>query len=77
LEIDSPTFVKEFVDRFIPLNRPGKVQDIAPLFLFLASDESSFMTGQTFVADGGQLAGQKPGAELLQKIDMNFDTLSP
>lgn len=60
MEIDSPAFTKNFVDRYIPLNRPGKVEEIAPLFLFLASDESSFMTGQMMIADGGQLAGQKP-----------------
>ena len=29
---------------------------------------ASFITGQVFVIDGGQLAGQKPGAELLAKI---------
>ena len=72
MEIDSPQFVKNFVDSFIPIGRPGLVEDIAPLFLFLASDESSFITGQVFIADGGQLSGQKPGAELLQKIDLNF-----
>lgn len=72
IEIDSPDFVKNFVDRYIPLGRPGRVDDIAPLFLFLAADESSFITGQVFVADGGQLAGQKPGSELLQKIDLQF-----
>lgn len=60
MEIDSPEFTKNFVDRYIPLNRPGKVEEIAPLFLFLASPESSFMTGQVMIADGGQLAGQKP-----------------
>ena len=58
--IDSPEFTKNFVDRYIPLNRPGKVEEIAPIFLFLASEESSFITGQVIVADGGQLAGQKP-----------------
>jgi 3-oxoacyl-[acyl-carrier protein] reductase len=66
-EIDSPEFTKNFVDKYIPMNRPGKPEEIAPLFLFLASDESSFITGQVFIADGGQLAGQKPGAELLRK----------
>lgn len=60
LEIDPPEFTEKFVDRYIPLNRPGKVEDIAPAFLFLASEESSFITGQILVLDGGQLAGQKP-----------------
>ncbi len=68
LEIDPPEFTENFVKQYIPLNRPGKVEEVAPLFLFLASDESSFMTGQILIADGGQLAGQKPGAELLSKI---------
>jgi 3-oxoacyl-[acyl-carrier protein] reductase len=68
-EIDSPEFVERFVDRYIPMNRPGKVDDVAPLCLFLASDEASFITGQTFVIDGGQLAGQKPGQELLRKME--------
>ena len=71
IEIDSPSFVKDFVDRYIPLGRPGSVKDVAPLFLFLASDESSFITGQVFVADGGQLAGQKPNEELLKKINLD------
>jgi len=67
-EIDPPEFVENFVDRYIPLNRYGKVEDVAPMFLFLASDAASFITGQVFVIDGGQLAGQKPGAELLAKM---------
>ncbi len=68
MEIDPPEFTENFVKQYIPLNRPGKVEEIAPLFLFLASEESSFMTGQVMIADGGQLAGQKPGADLLSKI---------
>jgi 3-oxoacyl-[acyl-carrier protein] reductase len=59
-EIDAPAFVEKFVDQFIPLNRAGSVADVAPAFLFLASEESSFMTGQTIIIDGGQLAGQNP-----------------
>jgi len=38
-----------------PLGRPGYPADIAALALFLASDESSFITGQVFVSDGGRL----------------------
>jgi 3-oxoacyl-[acyl-carrier protein] reductase len=59
MEIDPPEFTTAFVDRYIPLNRTGRVEDVAPFFLFLASAESSFMTGQIVVIDGGQLAGQK------------------
>jgi 3-oxoacyl-[acyl-carrier protein] reductase len=69
-EIDSPEFTKDFVNRYIPLNRPGKVAEIAPIFLFLASDESSFITGQIIIADGGQLTGQKPGADLILKYGL-------
>ncbi|MGD6807164.1 MAG: SDR family NAD(P)-dependent oxidoreductase [Candidatus Bathyarchaeia archaeon] len=39
--------------RGIPLGRMGKPADIAKLVLFLASDESDFITGQTIVSDGG------------------------
>ena len=68
MEIDSPEFTANFTDRYIPMNRPGNTKEIASVFLFLASEESSFITGQVIVADGGQLAGQKPGKELLSRI---------
>jgi NAD(P)-dependent dehydrogenase (short-subunit alcohol dehydrogenase family) len=37
----------------VPMNRKGSPQDIANLALFLASDESSFITGQVVFCDGG------------------------
>ncbi len=59
-EIDSPEFVENFAKRYIPMGRPGKPHEVSPMFLFLAGEESSFITGQTFIIDGGQLAGQNP-----------------
>ena len=37
------------------VGRPGRPEDIAPLAVYLASDESSFMTGSIVVIDGGRL----------------------
>lgn len=37
----------------IPLQRIGNPEDIANIVTFLASDKSSYITGQTFVVDGG------------------------
>jgi len=38
----------------IPMGRFGKPREAAKLALFLASDESSFITGQVVIADGGE-----------------------
>ena len=40
----------------MPIAMLGKPEDIGGLALFLASDEASFITGQTYVVDGGALA---------------------
>ena len=41
----------------LPLNRLGRPEDVAALFAFLASDDATFITGQCFVIDGGEIAG--------------------
>ena len=37
----------------IPLNRMGLPADVAALAAFLASDQASYITGSTYVIDGG------------------------
>lgn len=41
----------------IPLGRAAQVEEISHLVVYLASDESTFATGGTFVLDGGETAG--------------------
>ena len=43
---------KAFVDRQ-PIGRIGQPNEIAELAVYLASDESSFVTGQAIAIDGG------------------------
>jgi 3(or 17)beta-hydroxysteroid dehydrogenase len=47
----------ERIAQTIPLKHFGEPQDVAHVAVFLASDESKFMTGSEIVIDGGILAG--------------------
>lgn len=47
--------VKEEIAKNIPLKRMGNVQDVANVVKFLASEDSSYMTGQVLHVDGGML----------------------
>ncbi len=44
------------ITEFTPMRRRGKVEELKGLLLYLASDASSFVTGQTFAVDGGWTA---------------------
>ncbi len=49
---------KEIIESYlskIPLGRAGNPLEVANIFVFLASDESSFITGTEIVIDGGQI----------------------
>lgn len=52
----DPKMIKTLLAR-VPMRRLGKPEEVSSLVLFLASDESSYMTGSTVVIDGGWLAG--------------------
>jgi len=59
--------MKEHLAKIQPTPRSGVPDDIAETALFLASDASSFVTGQTIAVDGGLTAG--PMATLGKRID--------
>ncbi|MFW5873013.1 MAG: SDR family oxidoreductase, partial [bacterium] len=51
------TFEKEEVEKFgksVPLERPGQPCEVAPSYVFLASEDASYFTGQILHPDGGK-----------------------
>ncbi len=62
---------------FQPISRAGLPEDIANLAIYLASDESSFVTGQDFVVDGGLLAGRplNVASESFKKINRSLKSI--
>jgi NAD(P)-dependent dehydrogenase (short-subunit alcohol dehydrogenase family) len=50
----SPDHVKKF-GTDVPLGRPGEPSEVAPCFVFLASEDSSYMTGQVLHPNGGEV----------------------
>jgi NAD(P)-dependent dehydrogenase (short-subunit alcohol dehydrogenase family) len=52
------SFPAEEVETFgsdVPLGRPGQPEEVAPSYVFLASDDASYMTGQVLHANGGTI----------------------
>ncbi|MEU8628572.1 glucose 1-dehydrogenase [Streptomyces sp. NPDC048669] len=54
---ESKAAVDQLYRKLVPLGRIGRPEEVAALALFLTSDDSSYITGQPFVIDGGWLAG--------------------
>ncbi|MFC5401276.1 SDR family NAD(P)-dependent oxidoreductase [Cohnella soli] len=51
--IDNPQAIEPYL-KTIPMGRVGLPEEIAAAALFLASDDSTYMTGHSMVVDGGQ-----------------------
>ncbi len=59
--IETPNFNDYIgdIESRTPLKRVGKPDDVAKVALFLASDDSEFITGQEIIVDGGYTLGQE------------------
>ena len=59
-ELLSTLYKKEAIDKMIekiPMRRLGTSEDIANVIIFLASELSSFINGETILVDGGRTFG--------------------
>ncbi|HZK43931.1 MAG TPA: 3-oxoacyl-ACP reductase FabG [Syntrophomonadaceae bacterium] len=48
-----PEHIRDLMNLITPLGRPGNVDEVANLCLFLSTEESSYITGQVIQCDGG------------------------
>jgi NAD(P)-dependent dehydrogenase (short-subunit alcohol dehydrogenase family) len=64
----TPEIVEPWLAEILPLGRSGFPADIANAALWLASSESSFVTGEALTVDGGLTAGRR-WSQTLQRYD--------
>jgi len=57
----DPVRIRREFDEMHPIGRVGTIEEVASVFVFLASDESSFVTGANYTVDGGlSVKGEQP-----------------
>lgn len=56
MAVDNEEFIADYARNKIPLQRVGRPEEVASVIVFLASDDASFITGESILIDGGQLA---------------------
>lgn len=56
-EAEYTVEMRQTFEKKVPLRRLGRPEDVAALFAFLASDEAAFISGQSYIIDGGETAG--------------------
>jgi 3-oxoacyl-[acyl-carrier protein] reductase len=61
IDTGSSTEVERDAGRYTPVGRPGRPAEVAALIAFLATDESSYITGQSLVVDGGNTIQELKG----------------
>jgi NAD(P)-dependent dehydrogenase (short-subunit alcohol dehydrogenase family) len=60
-EQSNPEYVRRAFDEMHPIGRVGTIEEVANVFLFLASDEASYVTGANYAVDGGLgVKGEQP-----------------
>lgn len=67
LNMDTDSYFK-LISEEIPLKRFGKSEEIGGVCTFLASDDSSFMTGSVLVIDGGTSVVDVVGASMMGSL---------
>jgi 3alpha(or 20beta)-hydroxysteroid dehydrogenase len=58
----DPAAVAQVLDHIQTIPRVGRPEDVASMVLFLASDESQWITGQAMIVDGGLTVGPNNSA---------------
>ncbi|MEO8391637.1 MAG: SDR family oxidoreductase [Chloroflexota bacterium] len=57
----DPVQIRKAYDEMHPIGRVGRIEEVANVFVFLASDEASFVTGANYSVDGGlSVKGEQP-----------------